>query len=355
MLAIFTGIAVKESGGNLVLAPNAVIEVRRKDTGRSPSIFSDEAGTTPITNPSDFTAATGKFEFYAAGLERGYTITGTDGALIFTLNNVAIGTAAQFDADVLRRSIVLARSANTILGSADLGRSVVATSSFTQTLDAAATLGDGWFVSYKNDGVGTITLDPNASELINGAATLALPPGHGGRIRCNGSAFFMDVAPSMDKGQIKFPSTQNASSDANTFDDYEEGTWTPVLTFVTPGNLAVSYSQQSGFYIKLGQVVSISWTIFTSTFTHTTASGNSQVTGVPFASLSGTDVIGALGWQGITKANYTSVVAEIVGATAVILMLGSGSGQGAAQITTADMPTAGSVLHRGELTYRAGA
>src|ERR1035437_2045665 len=28
-------------------------------------------------------------------------------------------------------------------------------------------------------------------------------------------------------GQIKFPASQNASSDANTLDDYEEGTWTP--------------------------------------------------------------------------------------------------------------------------------
>jgi len=31
-------------------------------------------------------------------------------------------------------------------------------------------------------------------------------------------------------GQIKFPATQNASADANTLDDYEEGTWTAVLS-----------------------------------------------------------------------------------------------------------------------------
>ena len=30
-------------------------------------------------------------------------------------------------------------------------------------------------------------------------------------------------------GQILFPATQNASSGANTLDDYEEGTWTPVI------------------------------------------------------------------------------------------------------------------------------
>lgn len=35
--------------------------------------------------------------------------------------------------------------------------------------------------------------------------------------------------PSSGMG-IKFPATQSASSDANTLDDYEEGTWTPTLT-----------------------------------------------------------------------------------------------------------------------------
>jgi len=35
---------------------------------------------------------------------------------------------------------------------------------------------------------------------------------------------------------IGFPATQVASSDPNTLDDYEEGTWTPTLTNVTVGN-----------------------------------------------------------------------------------------------------------------------
>ena len=36
------------------------------------------------------------------------------------------------------------------------------------------------------------------------------------------------TSPSSGTG-IAFPATQNASSDANTLDDYEEGTWTPTL------------------------------------------------------------------------------------------------------------------------------
>jgi hypothetical protein len=89
----------------------------------------------------------------------------------------------------LTESFVIARSSNTILGVADFGRSFIATSTFTQTLTAAATLGDGWFCHYRNDGIGVITLDPNASEQIDGSTTLKLLPGESCVIWCNGTAF----------------------------------------------------------------------------------------------------------------------------------------------------------------------
>jgi hypothetical protein len=40
--------------------------------------------------------------------------------------------------------------------------------------------------------------------------------------------------PSSASGSgISFPATQSASSDANTLDDYEEGTWTPTVNNMT--------------------------------------------------------------------------------------------------------------------------
>ena len=52
---------------------------------------------------------------------------------------------------------------------------------------------------------------------------------------------------------ISFPATQSASTDANTLDDYEEGTWT--LT-VTPGSGTItSYTVQSAKYTKIGNLV----------------------------------------------------------------------------------------------------
>jgi hypothetical protein len=48
---------------------------------------------------------------------------------------------------------------------------------------------------------------------------------------------------------IAFPATQSASTDANTLDDYEEGTWTPTI-----GGTA-TYTVQSGRYTKIGRMV----------------------------------------------------------------------------------------------------
>ena len=53
---------------------------------------------------------------------------------------------------------------------------------------------------------------------------------------------------------ITFPATQSASSNANTLDDYEEGTFTPTLALgfsVAP----TSYTSQLGRYTKIGRVV----------------------------------------------------------------------------------------------------
>lgn len=89
----------------------------------------------------------------------------------------------------LAEVFVIARSSNTILAGGDHQKSFIGTSTFTQTLTAAATLADGWYCDYVNNGTGVITLDPNSSELINGVATWALLPGEGGRLVCNGTGF----------------------------------------------------------------------------------------------------------------------------------------------------------------------
>lgn len=58
----------------------------------------------------------------------------------------------------------------------------------------------------------------------------------------------------LTSGQIAFPASQNASAGANTFDDYEEGTWTPGILFGGLG-VGITYSARTGTYTKLGNAV----------------------------------------------------------------------------------------------------
>ena len=52
---------------------------------------------------------------------------------------------------------------------------------------------------------------------------------------------------------LTFPATQNASSNANTLDDYEEGTWYPRL--FSDSVEGTSYASQTGYYTKVGRLV----------------------------------------------------------------------------------------------------
>lgn len=152
-------------------------------------------------------------------------------------------------------------------------------------------------------------------------------------------------------GQIIFPATQTASAGVNTLDDYEEGTWTPVLTFTTPGNLSVVYSSQFGKYRKVGDTVTIWCNVQTSTFTHTTASGSCQITGLPFASVASYNNMGALYWSGITKATYTDINSRVAPSVSVIDFIACGSGVTASNVAAADMPTGGGILLLTTISY----
>jgi hypothetical protein len=83
---------------------------------------------------------------------------------------------------------------------------------------------------------------------------------------------------SIPKGQIKFPATQNASSDANTLDDYEEGTFTATLKGLTTD--PTTPVTTTAYYTKIGRKVF--FTIAFGNVTTTGASGQLQVAGLPF-------------------------------------------------------------------------
>ena len=56
-------------------------------------------------------------------------------------------------------------------------------------------------------------------------------------------------------GQITFPASAAASGDANTIDDYEEGTYTITATCSTSGTVTLEAGQDLGSYTKIGRLV----------------------------------------------------------------------------------------------------
>jgi len=79
---------------------------------------------------------------------------------------------------------------------------------------------------------------------------------------------------------ITFPATQSACSDVNTLDDYEEGTWTPVVKGTSTAGTA-SYLLQIGRYTKVGRLVTVDFIIECSSGTGT---GDLFLDGLPFTS-----------------------------------------------------------------------
>jgi hypothetical protein len=110
--------------------------------------------------------------------------------------NIALevpGTSALFTP--LTGVQMVTRTSNVIITNADLSEIIrVTTGGFTQTFQAVASLLNGFFCWYWNDSATVVTLDPNGSETINGATTLALSPGEYAFIWVSGGALFALVS-----------------------------------------------------------------------------------------------------------------------------------------------------------------
>lgn len=77
---------------------------------------------------------------------------------------------------------------------------------------------------------------------------------------------------------IAFPAAQSASTDANTLDDYEEGTFTPAIAGSTTAGTA-TYVGRSGKYTKIGNQIQVQ--IYIDYNSHT-GTGDTRITGLPF-------------------------------------------------------------------------
>jgi hypothetical protein len=121
----------------------------------------------------------------------------------------------------------------------------------------------------------------NASSTIKGATTIAVG----------------NATPSASGAGITFPATQSASTDANTLDDYEEGTWTVNFSDGTTN----SSTTTTGYYTKIGRQVTIVIDEVSNISTAGLTAGEYFRCSLPFAPMAGTmPFYGTAAFSGIT-------------------------------------------------------
>lgn len=177
---------------------------------------------------------------------------------------------------------------------------------------SSGTLPDGRFPATLPAASGANLTALSASALASGLVPDARIPG----LTTDGASKIRALA---------FPATQVASSDANTLDDYEEGTWTPVIGG-SGGTSGQTYAAngQVGHYVKVGRLIICTFRAELSN--KGTITGNVQIQGLPFAALTATNhfapvalvYVGlATTWVNVTgRVQSGSSVADVAGATA---------------------------------------
>ena len=142
------------------------------------------------------------------------------------------------------------------------------------------TIGSNTYTVTSESSEGYVYCSPDASgEAATGTLVGLKYATEGFRVYDNRTAQFKSTvgvggtAGSTSGAGITFPATQNASSNANTLDDYEEGTWTPTVG----GNAVMGI--QAGDYIKIGKLV---WINFDFSVVTLGTGSNKLITGLPF-------------------------------------------------------------------------
>jgi hypothetical protein len=199
---------------------------------------------------------------------------GTTAVTIDTSQNVGIGTA----------------SPATKLEVVNSAGDVIRVSNGTQSLNLGMNNGSGGSYLFEN-GANALRFGTNGTERMRinaGAPILCLS---GGSTSATGTG-------------IAFPATQSASSDANTLDDYEEGTWTPTDN----SGASLSFTGVSATYVKVGQMV-IAWCQIN--YPSTASTNGASITGLPFT-VAGQDIYG-----GFTRYSTYGYVYPTLGASGV--------------------------------------
>lgn len=130
--------------------------------------------------------------------------------------------------------------------------------------------------------------------------------------------------------------------------------WTPTITAVTPGDLSVAYTQQTGFFSRLGSRVTVDFAV-SCTPTFTTAAGTLQIVTLPFVAAGLINFAGILSnpitafpW---TTAPYSMIQPVIVPGSTKIAIYGYKTGLGTNTVIMANLTSGSAFSISGSVSY----
>lgn len=173
--------ATEGSTGETVLFNNVGANTFTVVTNTGTVICAPQSGTTFQIYLTDNSTVSGTWRSF----QYGASVSATNAAALAGLGIKAIATT-------LNQSMPVSTfSTDYTTGTSDRSKVLVWTGGAgTLSFSSAPTLGSDWFVNVRNNGTGDLTLDPNSSELINGASTLVLSPGDSTIVVTNGVQFW---------------------------------------------------------------------------------------------------------------------------------------------------------------------
>ena len=149
----------------------------------------------------------------------------------------------------------------------------------------------------------------------------------------------LQTSPTLITPTLGAASATSINFGGSTLSNYvAAGSFTPTMTFASPGDLSVVYTTQSGEYTRIGNVVYYTLTLV-ATPTFTTASGNFHITSLPIT-VAGNAVGSSYNSSGITyPASTTAITPSASSGANALLLQGSGSSTGGATLTASHFST----------------
>jgi hypothetical protein len=269
-----SGALLKGAGTSAITTATVGTDYAPATTGTSAQLLANNGsgGFSNVTVGTNLTLSGGTLN--ASGVSVGGSNTQVQynnagafaGSANFVFDGTRVGIGASTPSTFSFNNLVVAS------GSANAGMAIYGTGQTTLAFASGTSGSTSYqgYIQYTAGGTDSMTFATAATErmrITSGGNLLV------GTTTNNASGGVIQVS-----NGITFPATQSASSDANTLDDYEEGTWTPSITGSSTSG-TVTYNTRLGKYTKTGNVVTYQCLV---DWNSGTGSGSLRVSGLPF-------------------------------------------------------------------------